>query len=218
MTEKRIAVIGAGGFAREVEWLIADINRKKPTYEFLGFIVSDLSKVGAHDSRERLLGDFDWLENHANTIDALAIGIGHPGARLKVGNDLSERFPEIEWPVLIHPTVILDFNSSEVGPGALLCAGTIGTVNLQIGSFSMVNLACTLGHETQLGRGCVLNPTVNVSGGVRIGDGVLVGTGAQLLQYVSIGDRAVVGAGAVVTKDVAPGDTVVGVPAKPLRK
>jgi acetyltransferase-like isoleucine patch superfamily enzyme len=61
----------------------------------------------------------------------------------------------------------------------------------------------------------VLNPAVNISGGVRVEDEVLVGTGAQVLQYLTIGRASTVGAGAVVTKDVAPGAVVVGIPAKP---
>ena len=65
----------------------------------------------------------------------------------------------------------------------------------------MVNISCTIGHEAVIGRGCVLNPTANISGGVELGSGVLVGTGAQILQYLSIGDNAQVGAGAVVTKN-----------------
>ena len=40
---KRIAVIGAGGFAREVAWLIRDLNRVTHQFEFLGFLVSDMS-------------------------------------------------------------------------------------------------------------------------------------------------------------------------------
>jgi acetyltransferase-like isoleucine patch superfamily enzyme len=64
----------------------------------------------------------------------------------------------------------------------------------------------------------VLNPTVNISGGVELGDGVLVGTGAQVLQYLKIGDGAQIGAGAVVNKNVNPDTTVVGVPAKELVK
>jgi sugar O-acyltransferase (sialic acid O-acetyltransferase NeuD family) len=215
---KRIAVIGAGGFAREVAWLIRDINRASQSLEFLGYLVSDLSALVAHDSREHVLGDYSWIEQNREKLDALAIGIGTPTARLRVAAELEARFPNLEWPALIHPSAQFDRSSTDVGQGVLLCAGVIGTVNLVFESFTMINLTCTIGHEAHFGKGCVLNPAVNISGGVVLGEGVLVGTGAQILQYIHVGDRAVVGAGAVVTKNVAPGDTVVGIPAKPLKK
>lgn len=216
---KRIVIIGAGGFAREVAWLVRDINRAELHYEFLGYVVSDLTKVGEHDSRSEILGDYSWLEKNRSRVDAVAIGIGSPAARLKVGAALSELFPDdAMWPALIHPSVQLDRSSATVGRGVLLCAGAIGTVAITVRDYAMVNLSCTIGHEAVLGRGCVLNPTVNISGGVVLGDGVLVGTGAQILQYVEVGDGATVGAGAVVTKNVEPGTTVVGMPAKPLQR
>ncbi len=217
---QRIVIIGAGGFAREVRWLIEEINAaaEAPAYDFQGYVVSDLSRLGEHDSRDEVLGDYGWLEQAAAPVDALALGIGTPAARLKVSAEVSRRFPRLAWPALVHPSVILHRPSAQLGPGVLLCAGVIGTVNITLQPFCMVNLACTLGHEAVIGPGAVLNPTVNISGGVRLGPGVLVGTGAQILQYLEVGEGVTVGAGAVVTRPVAPGQTVVGTPARPLSR
>jgi sugar O-acyltransferase (sialic acid O-acetyltransferase NeuD family) len=214
---KRIVIIGAGGFAREVAWLIGEINRASPIYECLGFVVSDLSQLSGHDSRDQVLGDFNWLEANRG-VDAVAFGIGNPAAKLTLSVELGSRFPKLEWPALVHPTVQFERSSCKLDRGVVLCAGTIGTVNLVFGPFCMVNLSCTIGHESRIGEACVLNPTVNISGGVTLERGVLVGTGAQVLQYVTVGAGATVGGGAVVTKDVEPGTTVVGMPAKPLPK
>lgn len=213
----RIVVVGAGGFAREVRWLIEEMARAGESVAFAGYVVSDLSRLGEHDSRSEVRGDLAWLRDQRGAFDALAIGIGTPASRLKVSSELLADFPEDRWPALVHPSVHLDRGSARIGAGALVCAGVVGTVNVDLAPFCMVNLACTLGHEARVGRGSVLNPTVNLSGGVILEEGVLVGTGAQVLQYLLVGKGATVGAGAVVTKDVAPGVTVVGMPAKPVQ-
>ena len=144
--------------------------------------------------------------------------IGDPSTRLKIAERLKKQYPKIEWPAIIHPSVILDFDTCVLQEGVILCPGIVGTVNIVFESFSLVNFACTIGHEARIGQGSVINPSVNISGWVRVGAGVLVGTGAQVLEDIVIGDSAVVGAGAVVTRNVAPGTTVVGVPAKPIAR
>jgi len=216
MNRKRIVVIGAGGMAREIQWLIREINLVDPLYEFLGYVISDWNRCGQYDSREAILGDYTWLEENRRSIDAVAVGIGTPAARLKVGHDLRAILPEAEWPALIHPSVILDRASSSVGDGVQICAGTVATVNITLETLALCNFGCTLGHEAMLGEGSVVNPGANLSGGVVLGSGVLVGTGAQILQYCRVGDGAIVGAGAVVVEDVAPRTTVIGVPARVL--
>ncbi|MGA9356208.1 MAG: hypothetical protein WBV46_21155 [Terriglobales bacterium] len=216
MQPTRIAIVGAGGFAREVAWLISEIARDRAerqtaeTFEVAGYLVSNLAKVSQRDSNP--LGDLSWLE--ANHVDALAMGIGTPEVRLRLGYELKRRFPLIPWPALIHPSVRYD-KSCLFAEGAIICAGTIATVNVRVDEFALVNLSCTIGHEATIGAGSVVNPLTAISGGVKLGKAVLVGTHVAILQYVSIGDQAVVGSGAMVNKDVPPRTTVMGVPAKP---
>jgi len=210
-----IIVMGAGGFAREVKWLIQQINAATPSYRFLGFVVSDMQAVGDRDSKAEILGDYAWFDTHPQPL-AVALGIGTPKYRLAVAQAVQERAPQATFPSLVHPGVPYDAQSCRLHRGTLVCAGCVLTVNVTMHEFSMLNLCCTVGHETVIGPGCVMNPTVNLSGGVTLGSGVLIGTGAQVLQYVTVGENATIGAGAVAVKDVPAHTTVVGIPAKPL--
>ena len=138
--KKKIVVVGAGGFAREVAWLVREINRASKRYEFLGHVVTDLARLGEHDSRDQVLGDYGWIERNRGIVDALAIGIGTPGARLRVSAELEVRFPEIAWPALVHPSAQFERESTSLGRGVLVCAGVVGTVNLVVEPFAMINL------------------------------------------------------------------------------
>ena len=202
-------VVGAGGHARETAW-VAEASG----FHVVGFVVSDLTALTHRDSRERVLGDFGWLAGHVADYDAIAVGIGTPSARVRVADAVTTLVPDCEWPTLVHPSAVVDPSVVRLERGAYVGAGVIATVGIRLGPWSCLNFGCTVGHETEIGRGSVVNPGANISGGVKIGDEVLVGSGAKVLQYLRVGERAKIGAGAVVIRDVDPDTTVVGVPAR----
>lgn len=202
-------MLGAAGQAREIEWYLRDLG-----HECVGFVVSDLERLGPNDSRERVLGDASWIDAHVGEIDAFALGIGTPAARLRVSSDLKARHPRVPWPAVIHPSAVIDRATARIGAGVMIGAASTLTVNVVLEDFCMINFGVTVGHESHVGRGAVINPGANISGGVVVGQGALVGAGAVVLQYRRVGERAAVGSGAVVTKDVASDVTVIGVPAR----
>lgn len=105
-------------------------------------------------------------------------------------------------------------HSVEIGEGCIICAGSIATVNIHIGNNVIINLDCTIGHDTKIGDYVTVYPSANISGLVTIEEAAEIGTGTQIIQGKRIGEATIVGAGAVVISDLPAKCTAVGSPAK----
>ena len=88
---------------------------------------------------------------------------------------------------------------------------------VEIEDFVILNLGCTVGHDSIIKKYSAFMPSVNISGEVTIGEGVYVGTGAKIINQLEIGEYTIVGAGAVVSKTLPANCTAVGVPAKVIK-
>jgi len=199
-----IVILGSGGMAREVAWLVEEINAVDYRWEILGFSENNPGRVGQDVGRYSICCHDDQLQE----MDvAVAMGIGNPEVLVRLCENFGDRPPEL-LPNLIHPSVILDPGRIRLGNGNIICAGSIFTIDIEIGSCNVFNIGCRVSHDVSIADGCVVNPRASLAGGVRVGAGVLVGAGATVLQYLEVGTAATVGAGAVVTKSVPDGVTV----------
>ncbi|GIW50674.1 MAG: transferase [Gemmatimonadales bacterium] len=213
MLSRKVAIYGAGGFAREVAWLAEDAGM-----EVVCFIDDDPQRQGELLNNIPILGLQDVKEGYPDV--PLVVAVGSPQIREQLVDKATKS--GFSFTTMLHPRV----RSSkwvEIGEGCVITAGNILTVNIRLGKHVQINLDCTVGHDVIMEDYVTLAPGVHVSGWVHFGKRVYVGTGAVIINGTAerpmvIGEDAVVGAGAVVTKPVPSGATVVGVPARPLQK
>lgn len=211
---KDLIIFGASGFGREVAWLVERINRVNPTWNLVGFMDDDESIQQNEINGYRVLGKSDDVQAFSDSYFVCAVGAAR--TREKIIEKLRGYNPKIKFGTVIDPSAeISDF--VKIGEGSIICAHTIITVNISIGSHVIINLDCTIGHDAVLKDFVTLYPSVNVSGNTVIGRAVELGTGMQIIQGKTVGDYSIAGAGAVVVKDIPEKCTTVGCPAKPIK-
>jgi sugar O-acyltransferase (sialic acid O-acetyltransferase NeuD family) len=212
--KKKILILGSGGFAKEVAFLIKEINGKLDEWQIEGFVdVKEKvgEKIGGYNV---IMTDEDLCEIDEQVY--VATGIGNPKVIKNIITKIRTN-KNIVFPNLIHPNVVASWDSISLGEGNIITAGVVLTVEITIGSFNIFNLNTTIGHNCIIGDYNVINPGVNVSGAVKIGNCNLIGTGVQILQSKEIKDNIIIGAGSVITKNIIEEGTYIGIPTRKLK-
>lgn len=211
---KDLIIIGASGFGREVAWLVERINKKEPTWNLLGFLDDNKEIQGDTINGYNVLGKTDSIAEYKEAYFVCAVGASK--TRKKIIDKIRTIKSDVKYATLIDPSVERS-DLVNIGEGTIICAHTILTVNIEIGSHVIINLDCTVGHDAILKDYVTLYPSVNVSGITKIGHCSELGTGMQIIQGKTVGDNSIVGAGSVVVKDIPDNCTAVGSPAKPIK-
>lgn len=118
---------------------------------------------------------------------------------------------------LISPRSYIS-KSSKIGEGVVIQDGVNISSMAVVGDYVKVNTLANIMHNSVIGDYSTVAPNAVILGNVRVLASAYIGSNATLLPNISIGCGATVGAGAVVTKNVYNDVTVVGVPAKILKR
>ena len=102
-------------------------------------------------------------------------------------------------------------NAVEVGANSCIDRGKFSATIL--GDGCKIDNLVQIGHNSVLGKCCIIAGNSGLAGSVTLGDGVIIGGGASIKDHVTIHSGATVGGGSGVISDVEAGKTVIGYPA-----
>ena len=166
----------------------------------------------------RIVHDWDEAMDRIGECDAFIVTMANERRgkrRSELSYELTKR--PLTPVTAIHPTLHEGWDVRR-GAGLQSFARTVIGDETLIGNWCVLGLSAVMDHNCVLGDGVTVMNSAAVAGYVRINNYASIGANATVLPGLTIGESSIVGAGAVVTKDVEPGITVVGAPAKPIRR
>jgi sugar O-acyltransferase (sialic acid O-acetyltransferase NeuD family) len=205
---KRIIIVGAGGFGREVlQWA----RDSWPTHaaKIAGFLSKDADRLDGHATGLSILGSPDDFEPQPGDGFILAIGI--PEVRRRVTESMLAR--GCSFLTLVHPTAIV-FATASIGIGSVICPYAIVSDSVRAGRFALLNYHTSLAHDSSVGDFAVLSPCATLGGSARLDDDGFLGLHASIVPGRTVGQRSQVSANSSVMHDVRSDALVYGVPGK----
>ncbi len=153
---------------------------------------------------------------HGVTLSHCIIGnnvIIHPGVR--IGQDgfgfATKDGVHIKVPQLGR--VIIE---DDVEIGANSCIDRGAGPDTIIGMGSKIDNLVQIGHNVQIGKGCIIVAQAGIAGSTKLGDYVVLGGQVGVAGHLNIGSMANVAAQSGVAKDVATKEIMGGYPAVPI--
>jgi len=194
MMNKKIALIGGGGFAYEVLEVAAMLN-----HDVVGYFAEDKSSF-AHD----YIGTPDTIHLNQNNFDAVFLAFGATDARSqanrwKLIDYLSQHSIKVE--TLVSPWAKIS-KGVKIGEGSFVAHNVCLSTYAALGKYNLLNTSAVIGHHTVLGDNNIVSPCVFVGGGVSIGNNNILGASVNILQGIKLGDNCLVGMGSNVFRSL----------------
>ena len=202
--KKRLVIVGAGGFGREVHsWVNTSPRwRSRAGIGEVVFVDDEASKLPMRAPIVSTVRDYS-----PGKRDVVICAIGAPDVRRAVVEVLKSKGARMA--IFVHDRAVLGDNVI-VGIGTVVCPDVLVSCDVQIGEYVHINTGCSIGHDVTIGDYVTLSSTCNLTGNVAVEDDAFLATAVSVIPGKRIGAGSLVGAGSVVLKNVPAGVTVFG--------
>ena len=106
---------------------------------------------------------------------------------------------------------VLIGNDVEMGASCTVDRGTLG--DTEVGAGTKFSNSVTVGHNTKIGKGCLVVAQTGFAGSCHVGDYCVFGGQVGIAGHIKLGNGVTVGAKSCIYNDVKAGQTILGIPA-----
>jgi sugar O-acyltransferase (sialic acid O-acetyltransferase NeuD family) len=206
---KKLIIIGARGYGREVHDLAKQCSGYNTEYVLKGFLDDKSDALNGFENYPNIISSVESYQIQHDDVFVCALG-SVKWKKYYVELILSKGGKFIN---LIHPSTIFNTNVS-IGNGVIVFMNSNISNDCVIGNFVTLQGFIGLGHDTKIGNWAHLNAYSFTGGFTVLEEEVCLNTRATVLPGVIVRKGATVGASSLVIKNVKEGTTVFGVPAK----
>ena len=135
----------------------------------------------------------------------------------KIRKKLALKSSYLKFGIAIHPNAIIG-KWCIVDPGSVVMANAVLNANVEIKRHCIINTNAVIEHDCVIENYVHISPSATLCGNVTVGEGTHIGAGAIVIPNIKIGKWCTIGAGSVVIKDIPDHTTVVGNPARIVKK
>lgn len=207
----KVVIVGDSGHAK----VVADVVNSHEDMVVYAKLDDKYSEIFVEDGLVK--GPVSHLEKLIEAVSDIRVvlGVGSNSIRQKIASRLG--LPAAMYVCPVHSTAIIS-PSAKLGVGTVVMPGAIVNADATIGDHVIVNSGSVVEHDCVIEDYGHISPLAVLTGGVRVGEGTHIGAGASVIPLMRIGAWTTVGSGAVVVSDIEGHVTVVGAPARIMKR
>lgn len=211
---KKIVIYGTGFL--DVIKLIDAINSLEREWEILGFLDGNEKLHGKYLMNYPVLGGKELIPELMQDENVYFFNNRHDELQKFIDRARILESHNCKIPSLIHPSV--DLNYVKVGKGCIIPEGCVIGANVEMGDFVAMRYKSLISHDVKVEDFAFIAPGVTVGSDCILKEGCFIGVGSTVLPKITVGKKSYIGAGAVANRHVDDKATVVGIPAKKVKK